>query len=67
MGTRDRSREDTLKVAVAQLLDDHLTPGFDNFRAGLCAPGQVVEDVELRSGLVTVRMADEVPVTRPVT
>jgi hypothetical protein len=61
IGTGKRSTEDTLKLAVTHLLDGQVPPGFDNFWAERCAPGRVVDDVEMRSDLITIRMTGEVP------
>src|SRR5688500_1623626 len=61
VGTRDWSTEQHLELTVEMLLYDFPSPGLDNFWAEACAPGQEVEEVELRSDLVIIRMAGEVP------
>jgi len=52
------SPEDRLFAAIAWLLqEDHLPRGWVTYWAGACAPGQRVEAVEIRSGLIVVRLA----------
>jgi hypothetical protein len=58
----ERTAEEWVGVAVGLLLHHgrSTVPGFVNFWAGACAPGQQVVDVELQPGLVTVQVTGEV-------